>query len=162
MEIKENRVAVITYTLKDDEGQVIQTATEESPFAFIHGIGQVLPAFDAALKGKRLGDQYGFSLTASEGYGEYDPEQVQALEKAIFADAPAEFMKIGATVPMQYDGHHIYGIITEINDENVVMDFNHPLAGKNLHFSGMVLEVREATSEEISHGHVHGPGGHHH
>lgn len=162
MEIKEKRVAVITYTLKDDEGQVIQEATEDSPFAFIHGIGQVLPAFDAALEGKRLGDQYGFSLTAAEGYGEYDADQIQSLDKSIFAEAPAEFMQIGATVPMQYDGHHIYGVITEIGDDTITMDFNHPLAGKNLHFSGIVLEVREASPEEIQHGHVHGKGGHHH
>lgn len=162
MEIKEKMVAVITYTLKDDSGEVIQKATEETPFAFIHGVGQVLPAFDANLKGKRLGDAYEFNLLAGEAYGEYDPEQVQALDKAVFAGAPDEMMRVGETIPMQYDGHHVYGVITEINPETVTLDFNHPLAGKNLNFSGIVLEVREATAEEMAHGHVHGRGGHHH
>lgn len=162
MEIQEKRVAVITYELKGDDGNVIQTATEESPFAFIHGIGQVLPAFDQALLGKKMGDKYGFSLQAADAYGEYDPEQVESLDKTIFANAPAEYMRIGATLPMEYNGHTVFGTITEITPDAVMMDFNHPLAGKNLHFSGIVLEVRDATSEELAHGHVHGPGGHHH
>ena len=155
-------MAVITYTLKDDSGVVLQEATEDSPFAFIAGVGQVLPAFDSNLAGKRLGDSYEFHLSATDAYGEYDPEQVQGLDKAIFAGAPDELMQLGSTVPMQYDGHHVYGVITEISADTVTMDFNHPLAGKNLHFSGIVLEVREQTPEEIAHGHLHGPGGHHH
>jgi FKBP-type peptidyl-prolyl cis-trans isomerase SlyD len=162
MEIQEKRVAVITYTLKGDDGNVIQEATHENPFAFIHGIGQVLPAFDTALIGKLVGDSYSFQLTAEEGYGTYDDTRVEELDAAIFADAPAEYIVVGATLPMEFNGHTVFGTITEIKPQVVVMDFNHPLAGKNLHFSGEVLEVRAATAEELAHGHVHGPGGHHH
>lgn len=162
MEIQEKRVAVITYTLKGDDGNVIQEATHENPFAFIHGIGQVLPAFDTALIGKLVGDSYSFQLTAEEGYGNYDDTRVEELDAAIFADAPAEYIVVGATLPMEFNGHTVFGTITEIKPQVVVMDFNHPLAGKNLHFSGEVLEVRAATAEELAHGHVHGPGGHHH
>lgn len=162
MEIQEKRVAVITYMLKGDDGSVIQEATKENPFAFIHGIGQVLPAFDAALLGKVQGDGYSFSLEAEQGYGNYDESRVEELDPQIFAEAPAEYIVVGATLPMEFNGHTVFGTITEIRNDAVVMDFNHPLAGKNLHFSGMVLEVRDASAEELSHGHVHGEGGHHH
>src|SRR5262245_27173340 len=126
MEIKQKMVAVITYTLKDDDGTVIQAATEESPFAFIHGVGQVLPAFDAALLGKKMGDNYAFRLTAEEGYGVYNPEHVQELDAAIFEGAPAEYMYVGSTLPMDLGGQTVYGTISSITAEVVTMDFNHP------------------------------------
>lgn len=162
MEIKEKMVAVITYALKGDDGSLIQEATTENPFAFIHGIGQVLPAFDSALLGKVVGDSYAFRLSAAEGYGEYDDSRIEELDPAIFAEAPREYIVIGSTLPMEFNGHTVFGTITEIRPDAVVMDFNHPLAGKSLNFSGAVLEVRPATEEELAHGHVHGPGGHHH
>ncbi len=162
MEIQEKRVAVITYLLKGDDGSVIQEATKENPFAFIHGIGQVLPAFDSALIGKIVGDSYDFRLSAEEGYGVYDDSRVEELDPQIFAEAPSEYIVVGATLPMEFNGHTVFGTITEIRPDAVVMDFNHPLAGKNLHFSGVVMEVRDASEEELAHGHVHGEGGHHH
>lgn len=162
MKIQENRVAVITYLLKGDDGSVIQEATKENPFAFITGIGQVLPAFDAALNGKGAGDSYAFQLSAEEGYGVYDDSRMEEIDPQVFAEAPAEYIVVGATLPMEFNGHTVFGTITAIRPDAVVMDFNHPLAGKNLHFSGVVIEVRDATAEELSHGHVHGPGGHHH
>lgn len=162
MEIQEKRVAVVTYLLKGDDGLVIQEANAENPFAFIHGIGQVLPAFDDALRGKVEGDAYEFRLTPAEGYGEYDETRIEDLDPQIFAEAPAEYIVLGATLPMEFNGHTVFGTITEIRSDAVVMDFNHPLAGKSLHFSGKVLQVRDASAEELAHGHVHGPGGHHH
>ncbi len=162
MEIKENNVAVVTYTLKGDDGNIIQEATSENPFAFIHGIGQVLPAFDAALLGQVVGHKYEFQLDAEQGYGTYDASRKENLDPAIFAEAPKEYIVVGATLPMEFNGQTVFGTIAEIKEDAIVMDFNHPLAGKNLHFSGEVLEVREATKEELEHGHVHGPGGHQH
>ncbi|MBL0017493.1 MAG: FKBP-type peptidyl-prolyl cis-trans isomerase [Bacteroidetes bacterium] len=162
MKIQENRVAVVTYLLKGDDGLVIQEATTENPFAFIHGTGQVLPAFDTALLGKVAGDLYEFRLTSDEGYGHYDDSRIEELDPQIFAEAPAEYIVVGATLPMEFNGHTVFGTITEIRPDAVVMDFNHPLAGKSLNFSGIVIEVRDASAEELAHGHVHGPGGHHH
>lgn len=162
MKIQEKRVAVVTYLLKGDDGSVIQEATPDSPFAFIHGVGQVLPAFDAALLGKGKGDTYAFRIGPEDGYGMYDEERIESLDPQIFAEAPSEYIVVGATLPMEFNGHTVFGTITEIRPDAVVMDFNHPLAGKSLNFSGVVLEVRDATAEEIAHGHVHGPGGHHH
>ena len=162
MEIQEKKVAVVTYTLKGDDGAIIQEATTEKPFAFIHGIGQVLPAFDAALLGQVAGHKYQFDLDAEQGYGQYDDSRKENLDPAIFAEAPKEYIVKGATLPMEFNGQTVFGTIAEIKEDAIVMDFNHPLAGKNLHFSGEVLEVREATTEELEHGHVHGPGGHEH
>lgn len=162
MEIKEKNVAVVTYILKGDDGNVIQEATEENPFGFIHGTGQVLPAFDEELLGKKKGDTYAFSLEAKDAYGEYDANRKEQLDRKVFAEAPPEYMQIGSTLPMEFNGNTVFGTIIEITDEKVSMDFNHPLAGKNLAFSGTVIDVREATTEELAHGHVHGPGGHQH
>lgn len=162
MEIKEKRVVHVTYILKGEDGTLIQEAKEDSPFAFIHGIGQTLPAFDTGLAGKTAGDSYEFHLKAEEAYGAYDPARVEDLDAQIFAEAPAEYMQVGATLPMEANGHTVFGTITEITEKVVKMDFNHPLAGKNLHFAGTILEVRDATEEELAHGHVHGPHGHQH
>lgn len=169
MDIKPQNVVSLTYQLKLDTGEVVDQSTEESPFAFIHGIGQTLPAFDEALEGKKAGDEFEFSLTAENGYGEYQPEHVQVLPKDIFAEAPEGTLELGKTLPMRVGDpanpdtlQTVFGTINEMTEENVTMDFNHPLAGKNLNFSGKVLEVREATNVELDHGHVHGPGGHEH
>ncbi|MEM7036356.1 MAG: peptidylprolyl isomerase, partial [Bacteroidota bacterium] len=154
------RVAIITYVLTNaDTKEMIQVADEENPFAFIHGIGQVLPAFDANLEGKVKGDEYTFSLEAKDAYGEYNPQNIESLDLKIFAEAPPEYIQPGRTLPMEYNGNTVFGTITEVTDKEVKMDFNHPLAGKNLNFTGKVIEVREATEEELAHGHVHGPGG---
>lgn len=169
MEIQEKNVVTLTYTLVLDSGEVVDKATEEKPFAFIHGIGMTLPAFDSALKGKKLGDKFEFSLTPEEGYGVYNEGMIQNLDKAIFAEAPEGTLVLGKTLPMQVGDPNnpqgvqtVFGTIAEITDTKVKMDFNHPLAGKGLNFSGIILEVREATKSELDHGHVHGPGGHQH
>jgi FKBP-type peptidyl-prolyl cis-trans isomerase SlyD len=162
MKIQKNHVATITYILKGEDGELIQETTPDNPFRFIHGVGQVLPAFDSELEGKVAGDKFEFRLDSEEAYGGYDPERIESLEAGIFAEAPEEYMQVGVSLPMEFNGHTVFGTIVEITPEVVKMDFNHPLAGKNLHFTGDILEVRKASDEEIAHGHVHGPGGHHH
>ncbi|MEM0999837.1 MAG: peptidylprolyl isomerase [Bacteroidota bacterium] len=159
MEIKKNHVAVITYVLKDADGELIQETSKEEPFAFIHGTGQVLPAFDTNLAGKVAGDTFEFGLEVQDAYGDYDPSRIEQLDAKIFAEAPPEYIKVGVSLPMEYNGHTVFGTIVEITDEAIKMDFNHPLAGKGLHFSGEVLDVRPATQEELAHGHAHGTGG---
>lgn len=163
MEIKPKNVAVITYQLRIDPETVVDEAKEESPFAFIHGIGSTLEAFDKNLTGKKPGESFEFKLSVEEGYGPYIPENVISLPRENFEGAPAEVMQVGKTIPMQGpDNQPIFGTITEISDSSVKMDFNLPLAGKELFFSGKVLEVREATKVELEHGHVHGKHGHQH
>ena len=169
MIVQEKHVVTLTYDLHTDNGDLVDQATQETPFAFIHGIGATLPAFDQALSGKNAGDTFKFSIDSASGYGEYDAQKVQELDLEIFKEAPDGALAIGNTIPLQYNDpsnpagpQTIYGTVSELKEKVVVMDFNHPLAGQNLNFSGTILEVREATATELDHGHVHGPGGHQH
>ena len=163
MEVSKNKVVTLTYSLKLDDDKIVDSATVEQPFAFIHGIGQTLPAFDEALAGKKPGDEFSFSLTSENAYGEYLPGYVHSIPKSAFEEAPEGTIEVGNTVPMQdQNGNALMGVIQEVTDAEVKMDFNHPLAGQNLNFTGKILELREATRAELDHGHVHGPGGHQH
>jgi FKBP-type peptidyl-prolyl cis-trans isomerase SlyD len=165
MQISPNKVIGITYTLTLDSGEIADQATSEHPFVFIHGIGQTLEAFDQNLHGLESGTEFKFSLNAEEGYGKSSPQMVIDIARAVFdgPEVPKDLLELGNMVPMQdQDGNPMNGIVLAVDSEKVKMDFNHPLADQNLHFSGTVISVREATSEELDHGHVHGPGGHHH
>ncbi len=168
MKISNDKVVTLTYTLRsgDESGEIIQQVDSDRPFVHLFGNGTLLPAFEKNLSGLEAGEKFGFPLTPAEGYGVVSPEAVIDLNKNIF-EVDGKFddklVTIGAVLTMQdQNGNPLEGLVLEIGEETVKMDFNHPLAGKNLHFSGEVLEVREATSEETEHGHVHGDGGHHH
>lgn len=168
MKVGKNKVVTLTYTLRLDnnDGDIIQQVTEERPFVHLFGIGTLLPKFEENLDGLESEGEFAFGLTPADGYGEFTNDAIIELEKKIFEKDGAideELLKIGNMITMQdQEGRPIDGRVLEIKDDKVVMDFNHPLAGKDLHFSGKVIEVREATEEEMSHGHVHGPGGHQH
>jgi len=160
--ISSNKVVSLSYTLMLTSGELADEATADQPLMFIHGIGQTLPAFDEQLNGLSVGDTFSFTLTAEEGYGESSPNYIVEIPKNIFEgpDVPADILEIGATLPMQdQDGNPMDGTVLEIGDDTVKMDFNHPLAGESLGFSGTILAVREATQDELDHGHVHGEGG---
>lgn len=165
MQIAPNKVVGITYTLTLDSGEIADKATEDRPFVFIHGVGQTLEAFDENLSGLSSGNPFKFTLSADEGYGHFSPDMVINIARAVFEgpDVPEDLLTVGNMVPMQdQEGNPLNGIIMEVDAEKVKMDFNHPLAGQSLHFTGTVVTVRDATPEELDHGHVHGPGGHHH
>lgn len=163
MEIKPQNVAVITYELKLKSGEVVDKAEDASPFAFIHGIGSTLEAFDKNLEGKKAGDEVEFNLSVEEGYGPYIPENVIEIPEQNFEGAPEGTLTVGNTVPMQGpNGEHLFGTIESVTDGKVRMDFNLPLAGQELFFKVKVLEVRPATKVELEHGHVHGEHGVHH
>jgi FKBP-type peptidyl-prolyl cis-trans isomerase SlyD len=165
MEISPKKVVGITYTLTLTNGEIADQATEERPFLFIHGIGQTLDAFDQNLHGLSSGKPFKFSLSAADGYGDVNPGMVVDIAKSIFEgpEVPKDLLIVGNTVPMQdQEGNALHGTILEIDDEKVKMDFNHPLAGQDLHFTGTVVSVRDASDDELNHGHVHGEGGHHH
>jgi FKBP-type peptidyl-prolyl cis-trans isomerase SlyD len=160
--IAPNKVVSLSYTLMLNSGELADEATADQPLVFIHGIGQTLPAFDDQLDGLSVGDTFSFTLSAEDGYGESSPNYVVEIPKNIFEgpDVPDDILEIGATLPMQdQDGNPMDGVVLEIGDDTVTMDFNHPLAGEALGFSGTVLDIREATQEELDHGHVHGEGG---
>ena len=160
--IAPNKVVSLSYTLMLNSGELADEATADQPLVFIHGIGQTLPAFDDQLDGLSVGDTFSFTLSAEDGYGESSPNYVVEIPKNIFEgpDVPDDILEIGATLPMQdQDGNPMDGVVVEIGDDTVTMDFNHPLAGEALGFSGTVLDIREATQEELDHGNVHGEGG---
>lgn len=165
MQISPQKVVSLTYTLKLSNGDIADETTTESPFAFIHGVGQTLPEFDSNLEGLKAGESFSFSLTAEQGYGSRRPDMIIEIPKSVFdgPEVPKDILQIGNMVPMQdQSGNPLNGTIVDIADDKVTMDFNHPLADEALHFSGVIIEVRDASPEEIDHGHVHGPGGHHH
>jgi FKBP-type peptidyl-prolyl cis-trans isomerase SlyD len=165
MQIEKNKVVAITYTLTLDNGEIADTATQEQPFVFIHGIGQTLPKFDTELAGLKPGDTFDFDIEAENAYGVSNEEYKVNVPREVFTgpEVPADILQIGNMVPMQDDqGNPMNGIILSFDDEAVLIDFNHPLSDQKLHFTGEILSLREATEEELDHGHVHGEGGHHH
>lgn len=170
MKIEKNKVVTLTYELRiqneNGEQSLIEVANEEQPMAFIFGMSGLPDQFEDNLNGLSEGDDFEFKLDAEEGYGEFDENAVVELPKNVFeveGAVPDNMLEVGNFIPMtDSEGNQLQGRVAKISDTAVTMDFNHPLSGKELYFKGKVSQVREATKEELDHGHVHGPGGHHH
>lgn len=157
MKITANKYVAVTYDLnvgEGDERELMERATVEAPLKFIFGTDMMLPAFENALKGLEVGDTFNFSIDPANAYGEYNEEHVIDLPKNIFevdGKFDGEMIKEGNTVPMMdSNGNRLNGSVLEVKDDVVVMDFNHPLAGETLHFSGEVIDVHDPTPEEIA------------
>jgi FKBP-type peptidyl-prolyl cis-trans isomerase SlyD len=170
MQISEYKVVAVQYYLtaakNNETHQLVEETTKEQPFVFLFGFGGVIPDFETNLTGKKTGDKFDFKISAENGYGIYEKEYIVNVDRAAF-EVDGKFddvrVKVGLDLEMRdADGNPLMGRVLSINDKAVEMDFNHPLAGHELHFIGEVVDVREATQEELDHGHVHGPGGHHH
>ena len=165
MKIEPQHVVSLTYDLyvKQEDGTeaLVESATEEQPLTFLYGAGQMLPKFEENLSTLSTGDKYDFRLTADDAYGNYDDEAVANLPKEMFKGT--EIPEIGSVLPLQdNNGNHFQGQVVSIAEDSVIVDLNHPMAGQDLHFKGNIINVRPATPEELSHGHAHGPDGHHH
>ncbi len=164
MKIDNKHVVSVTYDLyvtENTEKKHVESATAETPLVFLYGVGMMLPKFEEHLKDLAVGDTYGFSLTAADGYGEYDEKAVAPLPKDMFGEQPLP--EIGAVLPLQdNNGGQFQGRVVSITEDAVLVDLNHPMAGHELHFNGTIQDVRPATEEELEHGHVHGEGGHQH
>jgi FKBP-type peptidyl-prolyl cis-trans isomerase SlyD len=164
MKIAPNHVVSLTYDLyspKDGTEALVESATQEQPLTFLFGVGQMLPKFEENLSTLSTGDNYDFTISAADGYGEHDENAVANLPKDMFngADLP----EIGSILPLQdNNGNRFQGQVVSIAEDSIIVDLNHPMAGQILHFKGEILNVRPATPEELSHGHAHGPDGHHH
>ena len=168
MQISHNKVVTLTYKLSDHTtGEQIEETTLETALTFLYGVGGMIPEFEEKLAGKTSGEHFDFHILAANAYGEQDPQHIVMLPANIFHDEngsfDSEMFQVGSMVPMSdSDGNQLRGRILEVNEETVQMDFNHPLAGTDLHFVGTILEVRDAEAEELAHGHAHGPHGHQH
>lgn len=161
MTISNEKVVTLVYQLRVDnnEGDIVETVKEEKPFVFLYGAGLMLPKFEENLNGLKAGDKFEFILQCEDAYGKATEEAVMDLPKNMFeVEGKIEdgLLAEGNVIPMQNnEGQKFNGVVVEVKDDNVTMDFNHPLAGDDLHFSGEIMEVREATKEEIDHGHAH-------
>jgi FKBP-type peptidyl-prolyl cis-trans isomerase SlyD len=170
MKIENDKVVTLSYELnsEDDNNQrvFIEKTDSENPLVFIFGNGFLLPVFEENVAGKVVGDKFSFSIEAADAYGELDKESIVDIPLDMFRQdgiLMMDVLKIGSTLPMHdQDGNQMMGKVIAITGDAVTMDFNHPLAGKPLHFTGEVVEIRDASPEELEHGHVHGTGGHHH
>ena len=158
MKITNNAVVNAEYELYVDgengELELMERATSEQPLNFIYGIGMMLPKFEQNLNGLETGDSFDFTISNEEAYGPYDDEAVIELERAVFeidGKLDEEMVFEGNVVPlMDSEGNRLQAQVVSVNDTHVTVDLNHPLAGENLHFKGKVIEVREATEEELN------------
>ncbi len=170
MTVSHNKVVTVNYHLsanvEQETPELIEQTTKEHPFVFIFGGGQLLPDFEKNLLNKKVGDKFDFAVLPKNGYGVSDAQMVTKIPKEAFhVDGVFDSERVieGEELMMNdADGNELMGFVSEIGDDYVVMDFNHPLADHHLHFIGEILSIREATAEELDHGHVHGAGGHHH
>jgi FKBP-type peptidyl-prolyl cis-trans isomerase SlyD len=162
MKIAKHTVAMIEYELTDDSGNTLDSSKGRGPLGYVHGVGSLLPSLEAELEGKGGGDAFQLHLDPENGYGERDEGRIQDVPKDQMP--PGAEIEVGMQLAVQTkDGEEQHVVIVSAVDEaTVTLDANHPLAGVPLNFDVKVVDVREATQEEIEHGHPHGPGGHEH
>lgn len=158
MQIAAQKVVSISYTLKDDAGETVDTSVGGEPLVYIHGVGNLVPGLEKALEGKAAGDHVSVVVGPAEGYGVRDESLIR---KVPLRKLPAK-VQVGARVRAQSDAGPVVLLVLAIQGDYATVDPNHPLADKNLHFEIDVVAVRDATAEELEHGHAHGPEGHHH
>jgi len=160
MEISEKKVALFHYTLRNKNGDILDTSDGQAPLGYIHGIGNIIPGLEKALQGKKKGDKVKVIIEPSEAYGQRNDSLMEVVPLSNFGDQSQ--VKVG--IQFQVDGPQGLRIATvaKLESENVTIDFNHPLAGVTLDFDVEITDVRDASPEELQHGHVHGDGGHHH
>lgn len=165
MLIGQNKVVSLHCRLNvdDEAGEPVEETFGGEPLVFLFGAGQMIPEFERNLDGKKSGDDLAFKIACDDAYGPRDPDALASLPLSIFDledKIGKEWVEAGMSVPMSdADGNRLTGLIKEVKEESVLMDFNHHLAGLDLHFSVRINAVREATPDELAHGHVHGAGG---
>ena len=160
MEISKEKVAILDYVLKDDNGDILDQS-DNGEFAYLAGTGGIIPGLENALTGKKAGDEISVTVEPKDGYGEIDPAGVQEIPANMFPDDMTiePGMQFHAESPA---GELMVLTVMEVKGDTIIADANHELAGKTLHFDVKIVEVRDASTEELEHGHVHGKSGHHH
>ncbi len=156
MTITTNSVVTFHYALSDNDGKLLDSSHGQDPFTYIQGASMIVPGLEEQMEGKRKGDAFKAVIEPTKGYGDFDPQLLQQVPLEKFGT-----QKVETGVQFQGGEHGVF-TVKEVADGKVLLDGNHPLAGITLNFNVEIIEVREATADELSHGHVHGPGGHHH
>ena len=160
MKIAKDAIVTLNYTLTDDENETLDTSVGGEPLVYLHGAQNIIPGLEEALEGKKQGDKFKVTIPAEKGYGEHLEEMIQNIPKSQFP--PGQDLQAGMKFQANSPQGPIVLTVIEVGDTDILVDGNHPLAGENLNFDVEVAEVRAATKEELTHGHAHGPGGHHH
>lgn len=160
MQIAPDAVVSIHYTLTSDSGETIDSSAGSEPLAYLHGRGNLIPGLESALVGKQAGDKVQVKVAPADGYGEYDKGLLQNVPRRSFKGVGN--VQVGMQFQVQSPQGQRTVTVTRVAGDMVTVDGNHPLAGQNLNFDVEITEVRVASEEELEHGHVHGPGGHHH
>lgn len=160
MTIQDNKVVSLNYTLRDDDGNILDRCQDAS-FVYLHGAGNILPGLERAIAGKQVGDSVNVSLAPEDAYGARDEAKTQSVPREMFDDS------VDIEAGMQFhaegpNGEHLVVTVVEVDEQSVTVDGNHPMAGISLNFEVEVMGIRDASAEELAHGHVHGAGGHHH
>lgn len=160
MQVAKNKVVSIDYTLTNPAGEVLDTSSGAEPLSYLHGAGGIIPGLERALDGRSVGEQVTAVVPPDQAYGERRPGLVQSVSRRSFGNVPRveAGMQFQANTP---EGPRLVRVAA-VEGDTVTVDANHELAGVTLHFAVTIVAVREATAEEIAHGHVHGAGGHHH
>ena len=160
MQITNQKVVSIHYTLTNVDGDIIDSSEGHEPLAYLHGFGNIIPGLENALAGRAAGERFTVSIAPDEGYGERDDAMVQSVPRSAFQGVD----EIRPGMQFQAQSPECMQLVTVLGVEadEVILDGNHPMAGLTLNFAVEITDVRDATREELEHGHVHGPGGHHH
>ena len=161
MQIARNTVVAMDYTLTNDEGEVLDTSEGRGLLEYLHGAGNIIPGLEAALEGQTVGASLKVTVAPAEAYGEHDPSKMQAVPRS--ALPPGMDVQVGMQLMARGpDGQSIPLWVVQVEDQGILVDGNHPLAGETLHFAVEIRAIRAASSEEVAHGHPHGPDGHGH
>jgi FKBP-type peptidyl-prolyl cis-trans isomerase SlyD len=159
MSVSLNKVVSIHYTLTNNQGTILDTSIGKEPLVYIHGMGHLIPGMEEGIHNRTVGDKLTLNISPEKGYGVRDERMVQEVPIASFN---GQDIKVGMQFEAGSGEERFIITITAVNTETATIDGNHPLAGVELNFEVELLAIREATEEELAHGHVHGPGGHHH
>jgi FKBP-type peptidyl-prolyl cis-trans isomerase SlyD len=153
-------VVTLDYTLKNDEGEVVDSSAGKQPLVYLHGAGNIIEGLEDGLEDLVKGDTFTVSVEPKKGYGPIDKRLISELPKTRFPEDAK--IDVGQQFTINGPNGQRQVKVIEVKDDSAVIDGNHPLAGKTLNFSGTILDLREASAGELQHGHAHGPGGHHH
>lgn len=160
MRVEKNTVVAIDYTLTDDSGQVLDTSEGHGPMSYLHGNNGIIPGLERELDGKEVGDELKVAVAPADGYGERNDALRQDVPRSQFEGV--DDLSPGMQFQVDSNAGPMVITVVEVGEEEVIIDGNHPLAGVTLNFEVTVRDIREATPEELQHGHAHGPGGHEH
>jgi len=160
MQVANNTAVAFHYTLTNDAGDELDSTAGSEPLMYLHGRGNIISGLEEALKNKEVGDTFIVRIEPADAYGEFNEDMIQVVSRDMFdgIDRVEVGMQFHAAVN---SGSGVITVI-EVNGDDITVDGNHPLAGQALNFAIEIIDIRQATPEEISHGHIHGPGGHHH